>query len=237
MIISTILTLIAAFTLYVGGDEGNWMPGVLMSVLALLSWLGYIVVLDDAKAYVNRTSYWARSGKDRARLRHRWEEEARREEAAERTRAARKREARKSRRVPDEQKPGNGLLMRCPKCEMVMNVTGTKRYADGDEYLCYECVRCGEVILKKKDTTPQEKAELERQREETRWRREAYVQKQRELRNGGGGYPRAAAPKRVVVCHMCGRYVDGVTQRHLEDGRVAWEYHCPRCGNSGSTFI
>lgn len=79
MIIGGIL-IIAGIAL---AAEGKWGGAAVAWVIAVFIIICWNAEKMDAKAWVNRTSYWAKSGKDRAKMRHQWEREARAEEQRE----------------------------------------------------------------------------------------------------------------------------------------------------------
>ena len=227
MIISTILTLIAAFTLYVGSSEGNWMPGVLMAVLALLSWFGYIVALDDAKAYVHRTSYWARSGKDRARLRHEWEAEASREEM---------RELERTLDVYEDTKRELRDPMKCPQCGHKFVETGKRQDASGAVFVRYTCFHCGRL----KDVK-QEDSDQPREEQKSAGNK---VQPERGLKEHPvraiGGWERSKmedlfqtnnlrGKPEIIFCPTCGtKLIVDVADRVT--GKQTLRHSCPKCG-------
>lgn len=99
MITTVIVIFLWIIVLPVASVNGEWGTFWLTIALGVFILYGAMVGRDVDRAYIHRTEYWAMSGKDRARARKRWNEEAKREEEEERE-AARER-ARKRREHPD----------------------------------------------------------------------------------------------------------------------------------------
>lgn len=94
------LIALVAIVVWLGTTFGETVGVIAVAVAVLLLIIAFCSGWSkDTKAYYNRTSYWAMSGKDRAKARRRWnaeakaEEERERREAYERAEAKRKREA------------------------------------------------------------------------------------------------------------------------------------------------
>jgi radical SAM protein with 4Fe4S-binding SPASM domain len=84
--IAGLISVVLLVPLFVGAKKGEWGVVAVCGVLIVLVIAGAVISAMDARAWVNRRSYWSKSGKDRAKLRHKWEAQARREEEAERQR-------------------------------------------------------------------------------------------------------------------------------------------------------
>ena len=82
--IAGLVSAVLLVPLFVGAEKGEWGVVAVCGVLIVLVIAGAVISAMDSRAWMNRTSYWAKSGKDRAKLRHKWEAEARAEEEAER---------------------------------------------------------------------------------------------------------------------------------------------------------
>lgn len=81
------LLALLAIVIWIGKKFGDSAGVIALSLLILL----VIVMLvmagkENTNAWHNSTKYWAMSGKDRAKARHKWEAEARAEEERERAR-------------------------------------------------------------------------------------------------------------------------------------------------------
>ena len=94
------LIALVAIVVWLGTAFGETVGVIAVAVAVLLLIIAFCSGWSkDTKAYYNRTSYWAMSGKDRAMARRRWNAEAKaydereRREAYERAEAKRKREA------------------------------------------------------------------------------------------------------------------------------------------------
>ena len=84
--IAGLISVVLLVPLFVGAKKGEWGVVAVCGVLIALVIAAAVISAMDARAWVNRRSYWSKSGKDRAKLRHQWEAQARREEEAERQR-------------------------------------------------------------------------------------------------------------------------------------------------------
>ena len=91
------LIALVAIVVWLGTTFGETVGVIAVAVAVLLLIVAFCSGWSkDTKAYYNRTSYWAMSGKDRARARRRWNTEAKAEEEREKQQAIearRKREA------------------------------------------------------------------------------------------------------------------------------------------------
>ena len=94
------LIALVAIVVWLGTTFGETVGVIAVAVAVLLLIIAFCSGWSkDTKAYYNRTSYWAMSGKDRAKAKRRWNTEAKayeereRREAYDRAEAKRKREA------------------------------------------------------------------------------------------------------------------------------------------------
>ena len=91
------LIALVAIVVWLGTTFGETVGVIAVAVAVLLLIIAFCGGWSkDTKAYYNRTSYWAMSGKDRARAKRRWNAEAKAEEEREKQQAIearRKREA------------------------------------------------------------------------------------------------------------------------------------------------
>ena len=155
--IAILLTLLCLFIMYVGSDDSTTV--IAMVVVIALIWICHVSIVNDAKAYVNRREYWAKSEKERIRDRIRYEEEVRAEEAqkrwdaeererlrAEREKARQERAA--ARRVKTREAKKDPVLM-CDRCGREVRVIRRMTYKTGRTYAEYQCPYCSERRLKK----------------------------------------------------------------------------------------
>lgn len=89
------LLALLAIVIWIGKKFGDSAGVIALSLLILLVIVMLVIAgKENTNAWHNRTRYWAMSGKDRAKARHKWEAEARAEEEREKARR-RAKEARK----------------------------------------------------------------------------------------------------------------------------------------------
>ena len=165
------LIALIAIVVWIGTSFGETAGVIAVAVAVLLLIIGFCSGWSrDTKAYHNRTSYWAMSGKDRARARHKWEAEARaeeereRREAHERAEAKRKREAYIAQKRAERQGTASTVQQRtsthppapertyvsreklfvCPKCCRYVRVIGSKTIDGGRVVTEYYCPHCRE---------------------------------------------------------------------------------------------
>lgn len=79
MIIGSFLALMGMLM----ASGGSWGAAGITWVIALFVFICWGTEKTDAKVWYHHREYWSKSGKDRAKLRHQWEREARAEEQRE----------------------------------------------------------------------------------------------------------------------------------------------------------
>ena len=163
MITGTIAVLffILAFTC---GGNGEWAQCAILAAIGILALLFGIAGREDLNAYSNRLEYWAMSGKDRAKARHRWEHEAKAEEAEDRRKALekwQKRNDRKADRAIKKQQAKNRKaesskknaekkpVLKCARCQSEVFELNRITYSNGKTYANCQCPVCGERKLLK----------------------------------------------------------------------------------------
>lgn len=118
------ITAFLIFIMLIGivgfSGSGNVWAIVGCVAVILLVLFAKMVITEDEKAWIHRSEYWAMSGKDRAKARHRWEAEARAEEERERAERAARTEVRKPTRTEQEEAARNGAA----RIESVRNMEG-----------------------------------------------------------------------------------------------------------------
>ena len=157
--IAVLVTLAGLFFIYVKSDDT--VTVIVCVVVIALVWFLHICSMDEARARVNWENYWSSSGKDRVRMRRKWEAEADAEEAriAENERKRKDRELQEARRKADrsiaERQAANKAsepvtdTTRCEGCGKAARVIRTVTYPNGAKYVEYQCPFCGERKLKK----------------------------------------------------------------------------------------
>lgn len=131
-------------------SNGEVGTAVLGGVIALLLLFFGMVSRADDRAYVNRLNYWSSSGKERAKMRHKWEAEAKEEEEL---------RSRKHQKTYDQIQAESGLTKvgndwtagkvshmnttyPCPTCGSKMNEDHRIEYSSGAVYVTYRCGKC-----------------------------------------------------------------------------------------------
>ena len=148
--IAALLTLLLLFILYVGSDDSTTV--VISLVLIALVWFLRMIWVDDARAYVNWTDHWSRSGKQRALDRRRWEAEASAEQDRKRAEALKRKhrkEERERKREAKREAERKVPAIKCDRCGHDVRLIHEVTYPNGTKYIEYQCPYCSERKLKK----------------------------------------------------------------------------------------
>lgn len=147
MICAAVIILCAIIG-YVTASNGEWGPFALCVIIGI----GALIMSsnDQFKAEVNWRNYWSSSGKDRVRMRRKWDAEADAEEERERQKHWKSYDQVQAER--GLQKAGNGwtagnvqqmnTTYPCPVCGAVMNEDHRVEYSSGTVYVTYVCGKC-----------------------------------------------------------------------------------------------
>jgi len=99
-----LVILIGGFFCWFSASEGYWTAFWIVLAITILL-IGHILLeRAEWRAHLHRVNYWSHSGKDRAKMHHEWEREARREEEAEREKQRLKEAERRERQLEREEK-------------------------------------------------------------------------------------------------------------------------------------
>ena len=141
--IALVLTVLLGVAAYAFWGNGDTWGGLACVGVIVFVWFAHFVSRRDAKAYVNRVNYWSMDGKDRAKARHRWEEEAREEEKREHEEAVERAERKRGATNSTQGSPVRHDPTICIVCGHIYEETGRKVYSDGTTMLECTCPRCG----------------------------------------------------------------------------------------------
>lgn len=62
--LAAIATILLVLVGYFMTEPDNLWPAVICGVLIVIVWILHSMTMADARAYVNRTNYWANKGRD-----------------------------------------------------------------------------------------------------------------------------------------------------------------------------
>jgi hypothetical protein len=139
--LTLLITIVIGIATYAAGCNGEWGSVAIGVLIILGAWFMKMIALMDDKAWLHRTEYWAMSGKDRAKARHRWEREAREEEERKK-----RREAERAPNVMPNVAGNERTDYAFPVCQVCGNRVKQETTAGilgGNPVRRYWCERCG----------------------------------------------------------------------------------------------